>query len=267
MPFAEIKQRQYTSDFKKIEFIKLTPGMNQIRILDSDAYSVDVHYVGGINVQCLGDDCPVCKNNKKIIFENPKEFRTIKGYSPKRQLFIVNVLDRSMTKICPNESCKEEVKATNGIFPPQCPSCNAMLHSVKAMPLNKVKILSKGVELFTNLNAFEIAVCDAEGNPLGLNNFDIMLSVSGNKKESPTPIPNAIANDRVEIPADQLFDREKVVLKFTAEEIMDLQRGVALKDIFSARRAQETSDAVISNDAHSEIADDIQKQISNIFQS
>jgi hypothetical protein len=266
MPFADIKQKQFTGDFKKVEFIKLSPGMNQIRILDSNAYSVDVHYVGGINIQCLGEDCPVCRNNKKIIFENPKDFRNIKGYASRRQLFIVNVLDRSLVKICPNEACKEEVKAINGIFPTQCPKCGGLLHTVQPHPLNKVKILSKGVELFSSLNAFEVAINDAEGNPIGLTNFDIMLSVSGNKKESPTPIPNTNANDVLEIPEDQLFDREKVVLKFSPEEIADLQRGVALRDIFAARKAEKEADEVVT-DQRTEVAADIQQQINNIFPS
>jgi hypothetical protein len=266
MPFADIRQRQYSGDFKKVEFIKLSPGMNQIRILDSDAYSVDVHYVGGINVQCLGEDRPVCKNNKKIIFENPKEFRNIKGYAPRRQLFIVNVLDRSMVKICPNESCKEEVKAVNGMYPTQCPKCSALLHAVQPHKLDKVKILAKGVELFSSLNAFEVAINDVEGNPIGLTNFDIMLAVSGNKKESPTPIPNTSANDVIEIPAEQLFDREKVVLKFSPAEIADLQRGISLRDIFAARKAEKEADETV-NDLRAETTADIQQQISNIFPS
>jgi type II secretory pathway component HofQ len=93
-----------------------------------------------------------------------------------------------------------------------------------------------------------------------------MLSVSGNKKESPTPIPNTNANDVLEIPEDQLFDREKVVLKFSPEEIADLQRGVALRDIFAARKAEKEADEVVT-DQRTEVAADIQQQINNIFPS
>lgn len=264
MPFADIKQRESNSTFRKIEFIKLSAGMHTIRILEDHPLSVDVHYVSGMNVQCLGNECPVCRDNRKIIMENPQDFRNIKGYAPRRQTFILNVLDRTPAKICPSEACKEEVKAINGVFPPQCPKCGALITAVKASPLNKVKILAKGVELFSKLNAFEVAVNDAEGNPLPLTKYDIMLSVSGNKKESPTPIPNSNATDVIEIPEDQFFERERVAVKLTAEEIGELQRGVALRDIFLARKAEENADANVK-DVRDTVSKDIQDKIDALY--
>ncbi len=272
MPFANIKQpKQYESSFKKTEFIELVPGMNMIRILDEEAYDVEVHYIGnaqgGINVKCLGDDCPVCKNNKKIILENPDDFRSIKGYSPRRQIFIVNVLDRSQVKTCPNEACKKEVKALNGIFPTQCPKCGAIITNQKSHQLNQVKILSKGKQLFSQLETLSMAMNDEQGNPIPLTKYDIALSVSGtNKKESPSPIPYVNANDVVTVEPDALFDRVKSVLELTVEEIMDLQRGVSLKDIFTARKStteKATDLETVKDEEVAKIKNDIESMFDN----
>ncbi len=266
MPFANIKQpKQYDSNFKRIEFIELAPGMNVIRILDSEAYDIDVHYVGKTNVKCLGDDCPVCKNNKKIILENPDDFRSIKGYSPRRQIFIVNVLDRSPVKTCPNEACGTDVKAINGIFPTQCPKCGGLITAQKAHPLNRVKILSKGKQLFSQLETLSLAMHDERGNQLELTSYDIALSVSGtNKKESPSPIPYINSNDVITIDPASLFDRTRAVVELTAEEIMELQRGVSVRDIFTARRSESES-ATDLDQATKEDVDKIKDAIGSMF--
>lgn len=270
MPFANIKQpKQYESSFKKTEFIELTPGMNMIRILDEEAYDVEVHYIGsnlgGTNVKCLGEDCPVCKNNKKIILENPDDFRSIKGYSPRRQIFIVNVLDRSQVKTCPNEACKKDVKAINGVFPTQCPKCGAILTGQQAHQLNKVKILSKGKQLFSQLEMLSMAMNDEQGNTIPLTKYDIALSVSGtNKKESPSPIPYVNANDVVHVEPDMLFDRAKAVLELTAEEIMELQRGVSLKDIFTARKPTNEKATDLDN-VNKEELDRVKNDLESMF--
>lgn len=224
--------------FRKTEFLDLPQGQSIIRILSGpeEAHKYYTHFIKGTYVLCLGDDCPLCKNNTKLIMENPENFRDIPGWSPKQERYAVNVLDKTPVKICAN--CNAEVKKIGTNFPPMCPKCNQPILTVQETPLNKVKVLAKGVTLAELLNGINASILDSEGNPIGINNFDIILYVTGTgKSQSVTPIPLPDKNEPVNVPAEAKFDLKAVSLSLTADEIAELQKGVSVKDIFAARRA------------------------------
>ncbi len=60
---------------RKTEYLELVPGNSVIRIIDEDYYSVETHFINKMSVVCLGEDCPVCKNNRRLILDNPDTFR------------------------------------------------------------------------------------------------------------------------------------------------------------------------------------------------
>jgi hypothetical protein len=232
MPFSPIQHKATKTEFKKTEFINLAEGTNVIRILDADYKAVETHYINRMSIKCLGDDCPVCANNRVIIQENPDTFRDIKGYIPRSTRYYINVYDKTPVKICPK--CGEEVKHLNLA---SCPKCRESLISVPVGPLNKVKLLSKGVTLFEQLAALENAILDAQGTPLGLTNFDLILMVKGSGKETvTTPIYTGNPGVKPEVNPEDLYDLEKAVITLTDAEIIDLLKGTDLKDIYTARR-------------------------------
>lgn len=240
MPFNLPEYNNKT--FEKTSFLRLDPGSHTVRFLDAPekALTVMTHFVmGKFTIVCPDEGCPICENNKQIRFEFPDTFRDQKGYSPRVTNFLVNVLDRTVGKICP--SCGIEVKpgGVKNSFPPACPGCNTFLHDVKPMALNAVKVLKFGVQLATALNTIERATCGTDGEPLGLNNFDLVLSVEGTKqKKVVTPIPTTHV-DKVNVPEEMLQNLENAMIKLSSDEITELLKGVSLSDIYKARRVTQ----------------------------
>jgi hypothetical protein len=229
------------TEYRKTEYIKLVEGMNKVRIVQSKARLYWTHFIAPFYVECLGqENCPVCKSNKKMQIEFPEEYQRQQGYVPARRRFYVNVIDRSMGKICPQ--CHTEFK---GSVPVHCPNCDYPINDVPLAPLNKIKVLAGGPTLFEdNLNAIDKAILDPKTNePVGITNYDITLMVKGSGKERViTPIPDAPSELDFDYTTLEMFDLDKVVVKIEADEIASLQKGVALKDIFAARKASKSAD-------------------------
>jgi DNA-directed RNA polymerase subunit RPC12/RpoP len=242
MSFATISQSSKGSDFKKVEYIDLPAGNTTIRILQPKTLDYFVHYINGAYIKCLEDECPICLSNRKLIAENPETFRDIKGWSSRSERHSVNVLDKTLVKIC--SKCKKEVKKVGANFPTTCPACGTVIVSEEIKPLNKVKILARGKTLFENFNGIENSVLDEAGNPIPLTAYDFTLFVTGTGRETNiTVIPMTDKRDVVDVPEDILFDLSKTVIALTSDEMMEVQRGVSLKDIFATRKVQEPKEA------------------------
>lgn len=244
----KMPEMEQTSKFttRKNEFLKLTAGNHTVRLLPGDQgfYITHTHWVNGTNIECLDDECPICLNNKRIISQNPDNFRNVKGYSGRRQVFYINVLDKTLAKTCP--ACGEVHKPINGTFSSVCTSCNAVLVDVEAKPLNKVCILNRGVELYDNLKSINNSILNEEtGEKIGIENFDIMLMVPPKTKR---PVAQGLPHktDHVDI-TEELYDLKTVPLQLSATEIKNFLSGTSLKDIFALRRAEENADTVVED--------------------
>lgn len=260
MSFANITQTQaFTgeSNVRRTEYISLTPGAHVIRILNSRAKDIFVHYINKATVECLGDDCPICANNKSLISAFPNDFRNQPGYVKKTERHYVNVLDKTPAKVC---ECGQEYKDLSATF------CRCGKQLPDAKPLMKVKVLAKGKTLFEHLETIHNSILDAENNPIGIHNYDISLVVSGTGRDvNYTPIPNPANSAPVEQKyLDEMFDLDKAIIRLTPEELLDLQRGISLKDIFAARRSKET--AVVETQVPEEVATQVANDISKLFE-
>jgi len=231
--FGEVRETpEYGDRAKKVQYLDLNSTAT-IRFLTRDYVSVSTHWINRVSVKCLGDECPICANNRDIILRNPDTFRDDPKYLPRRLVNLANVMDRTPTRVCPN--CQTEVRATASVTA-ACPKCGTML-SGNAAPLNKLKVLSRGVTLFDQLTSINNAVLDNSGEPVGLTKYDITLVVSGTgKSKIITPIAGSITDELVVLP-ENMYDTEKITLELSPSEMLDLQAGVSLKDIFAARRA------------------------------
>jgi len=209
----------------------------------------------------LGDDCPVCENNKRIIRDNPNEFRKVSSYAPRVERHSVNVLDRTPAKVCP--SCGKEYKKEGQNFPTSC-TCGASLVNVEVKPLNKIKILSKGKDLFSQLNILQDSILDDKKEPVGLKNFDISLFVSGTGRDTKTTaVPQITSNDKIEISKEDLFSVKNTTIKLSVTEMLDLMNGVQLRDILTARKAS-ASDSELEEEV-STTSDQIESTINELF--
>jgi len=260
MPFANVESPAKTYSGKKLNYLDLSSGIRVIRILNENAVRFNTHWVGRGSIQCLGEDCPICQNNLKIYTENPKDFRSVSGWNPTRTVFFVNVLDRTPVKIC---SCGNEVYKEGQAYPNTCPACGNFVTNIQALPSNKIKVLSRGVDLFSQLNSFEETELDEAGNPIPITSFDIMLKISGTGRERKILAQaRANQNDPVTYNKEDLFDLSNAVIKLSASEILQLLKGVSLKDIFAARSG-ETSEK--SSDEVENIRKDVKDKVANLF--
>jgi len=231
MKFPKLETRGDNIEFKSPKFLRVTEGEMVIRILGPSIYDVKTHWVAGVTVKCLGEDCPICANNDKIRLEHPEDFRDIAGYIPWRNSFYTNVYDKSPVKVC--ENCDSEVQQVRGIFPSACWKCDTIVTSIEAQPSNTVKILNRGVQLRDQLELVNNSVVGDDGEPVGLETFDIRLRVGSNKEPIPIEMPES--NEPIELEEDALYELERVPLRLDVEELKDLLRGVKVKDILIAR--------------------------------
>jgi len=144
---------------------------------------------------------------------------------------------------------------------------------VKPVRLDKVKLLRLGNDLIHDLNSVEKSVCDIEGNPLGLMNYDIALVVEGTgTKKRVTPVPSPSSNEVLSISPEQLFNKEDSIIVLTPDEVQDHLRGVSLKDIFASRRLTKAVDEVkqsvaeaVESDEVDKLAQDVTDQINKLL--
>jgi len=258
MEFPKEPERNTNTTFRKTEYLKTTPGVHIVRLIPP-IHTEFTHYIRGTTVACLGDGCPVCLNNKKIIMENPETFHDVAGYSYPRMTRYINILDRTPAKICSN--CGNEVKADlNGNISPVCPSCNTMIADVEIKPLNKVKVFSRGKELFDQIQLINDTKRNDANEKIGVENYDLELMVGSNRQ----PVPSARLDkmDVVEVSEEELFDLTKAVIRLESDEIDDLLRGTSLRDIFAARRAEE-----VESQENDSIPFDVEEEVNNAVDS
>lgn len=251
----KVERVPFASDRKKTKFVDLN-GTATLRILTKERTVVDTHFINAskATVKCLGEDCPVCANNKNLIIQFPKDFRDEALYSARRQVKLVNVLDKTPLRTC--EKCGHEERTSQ-----TCSSCKEIITS-ELKPSDTVKVLSRGVTLFDSLDAIDNAVLDETGEKVGITNYDITLLVSGTgKNKTITPIVGGRGEVRP-VTAEELFDLETITITVTPSEMVDLQRGVSLRDLFSARRAsakqEPEADPFVSKELLASVNDDVE---------
>lgn len=257
-------------EFKKLEFLRLQPGNYQVRILQTPYVPKYTHWVntktGPVTIECLGDElCPICINNQKIMLEHPEDYRSIPGFLPYSVTCFVNVLDKSLVKVCPKCGA-ENYRNSNGDFMPACRECNESLVAVEPQPSNRVKILSRSRAMFKQLEEIDNTIKQTSGQ--SITEYDLALVVrpreSGLKGSNVTVIPQP----QLIVPVPdglELFDLERAVVRLEPNEIRELINGIALRDIFAARKPDvsdiSAQSATESLDSVQELADKTQQAV------
>lgn len=245
--------------FDRPTYLSFTFGQHLVRIL-GDFHKVYTHWVKRANVvlECLGDDCPICLNNKRIIADNPDNFAKAPQWLPRSERHYMNVLDRTDVKIC--AECQAEVKKeASGKFPAVC-SEGHLIVEAEVQPSNKVKVANISKTNALRLKDHQLSTLDENGEPVGLENFDVVFMVTrGTERKDIVPMPVSANNDKVEVPADALYDLDNVLVKLDSEEIIQLLKGVALRDIFLARRGEDMEEKAV------EASEEVQKALDELY--
>jgi hypothetical protein len=240
---STIDERPAGSKYRKTEFMNLEAGEHRFRILESMETKKYTHYIGFAYIECLGDDCPVCENNKKILYEHPEDYRDQKGWAPRNQRFYINVFDKS--------SVSEDGKYAQGL-----------------PPINKVKVLSMGSRLLEEIKVLSKSVRDKEDNRIDIRMYDFILEIKGEKQNKTTHVAHKWWPGEEALQdtgGQELFDLSEVAVKLSREEMLDVFNGAKLKDIFTMRRAQKqiAQSDFLSAESTQETEDDI----NNLFKA
>lgn len=220
--------------YRKTEFLNLTAGEHRIRILESMETKKYTHYIGFAYVECLGEECPVCENNKKILYEHPEDYREQRGWSPRSQRFYINILDKTLVRTCPK--CHKE---TQEVF---CPDCTNPTSD--PAPSNRVKVFSMGKQLLEDVKVLSRSVRNKQDERIDIRTYDFILAVRGAKQSKTISVAHKwYPGDEAfeDVKEDAFFDLENVAIKLSREEMLDLFNGASLKDIFAIRRAKRES--------------------------
>jgi len=249
-------EHQEKKTFEKTRFLTFTFGNHTLRLLGAPK-RIFTHFLRGkATIKCLGSDCPLCKNNKALAAEYPNDYTNKSGYYGSTLRYYVNVLDRTIVKTCRN--CGEEsAPDLNGNYSPACPKCQTFLTEIEPSVSDKVKVINISQ---TNAELINSAgrVLDATGNPVGIKAFDFVFMVThAGSKKIITPIPDKNTNDVVEVPEEMYYDLDKVVIELNPEEILELMKGVSMKDIFAARRATAEGEVLVDDATMESIAQSI----------
>lgn len=225
---STIDENAGRKEFRKTQYLTLKPGKYTIRILDSMETKIYGHYfVGRGWVACLGEECPVCQNNKKIMYEHPQEeFNKIAGWNPRRARYFLNILDKADST---------------------------------------VKVLGCGPQLIEDLKVMSQSIRNEADERIDIRHYDWDLIVKGEGREKEiTPSHKFFGKETtVEYNPDDLYDLDKCMIKLVPDEVLDVFNGASLKDVFALRKAKkETSkEETVDNDIQAEIS----SQIDEIF--
>lgn len=226
--FGSTVDNDVRKEFRKTQYLMLKPGKYTIRILDEVETKVYGHWFMGRGwLECLGDECPVCQNNKKILFEHPEDYRDVDGWNPRRARFFLNVFDKAD---------------------------------------NTVKVLGSGPQLIEDLKVMSQSVRTEQDERVDHRMYDWELTVRGEGRDKEvTPAYRYFGKEtKIDYNPEDKFDLSNCMIKVSAEEMLDVFNGASLKDVFAMRKAKKQSqaDAVISD-----ISADIQDAVDEVFKS
>lgn len=234
--------------FNRAQFLSFDYGTHTVRFMSSFS-AIYTHFISKskATIKCLGDDCPICKNNHIIFTENPgnRSYSSIEGFCAKQYRHYANVMDRTLIKNCPQ--CQTEIKkGLSTQFPTNCPACGVLVNTIEPHKANLLKVVNISDTNASVLKSKMLGVLDIGQSVVDPMTYDvvfIVIKIGGKKNISPDLLVQS--NDVVTLPEGaELFDLTKIVPILSAEEIIEVLKGVSLKDIYNSRKGEPTAATV-----------------------
>ena len=239
MSFSDELQTKSFDETRKrtgAQYVKFTEDHRTVlRILDTHARTVWKHWIGeanggrGMMANCPNTPsnriCPVCKQIDSLSNDDP-----VKSDRKAKRRFIVNALDRTPTTVC--TSCNTVVSGK------VCSNCKADLKKNDFVPLNKIKILEGGPNLFNQtLNAVE--KIQAEDFEVDITGYDINFTSTGKLRDrkiaalpqSPSELSEDALNDPETDEPQRIYDLDLLSEPTPVEEIEAMLRGATLDEL------------------------------------
>jgi hypothetical protein len=181
--------------------------------------------------------CPV----EAAVADLPRDSQERRNANARRK-FVVNVLDRTPYTTC--NSCSSPTPAKQGANRTKvCVSCGANLKDHDFKPLNKVKILESGPQLFNQqLNVIEQMQADEAGAE-DITQYDITFTTQGTGRDrnitaipqDPKPLEEDAFLDPETGEQQTLYDLELLAEPATVEEITLMLQGATVEQLNAVR--------------------------------
>lgn len=243
MPFAEEPKLRSTSETRKrsaSDYVKFDEEYRTtLRVLNPNARTVWRHWIPAANGgRGMSANCPnisaqtnVCPIELSAVHlpKDSDEYRESRA----RRRYVVNVLDRTPYTTC--TACGTETPGK------RCTSCRTDLSKADFKPLNRVKILEGGPQLFTQaLNPIERMQKDDLN--LEITDYDIKFTTSGKGRDRKIaalpaeagPLDLSKILDESGEPV-KLFDLDIICEPNTVEDIQMMLEGATLDEILAVR--------------------------------
>lgn len=242
MPFSE-EPRSYTETRTRTasQYAKFVPEFRTVlRILDTQAQQKWQHWLPmanggkGYGVTCANVSKTVRPCPVDILMETLDDDDALLQQLRVRRRFIVNVLDRTPHTVC--ESCGNQTPGKN-----KCTSCGANVSKQEFTPLNLIKILEHGPNLFNKgLNPIEKMYQEDYG--VDITHYDIVFMTQGagrDKQIAPTPLKVEELPESAFLDAEgnpqQKFDLQLLAEPTSVEEIEMYLQGATIAEVNEAR--------------------------------
>ena len=237
MSFSE-ELRTYTETRTRTSsnYVKFSPDYRVVlRILDPKAKTIWKHWLPmanggkGFGVNCANVSSQVrpCPVDKMV--EGLSDDDSLKGQIKARRRFVVNVLDRTPHTVC--NSCQTLSPGKT------CSSCGTNISKQKFEPLNQIKILEGGPELF-NKSLNPIATMYEEDHGVGIDAYDLVFMTQGIGRErkiavTPLEVKELTEEDFLDEEGNpqKRFDLELLAEPTTVEEIEAYLGGATIAEV------------------------------------
>lgn len=242
MPFApESKSYSDTRKRTSASYVKFSPDYRVVlRMLDENAKLVWKHWIGEANAgKGMMATCPnitaqtkVCPIEQSVAGLSKDDPKYLDRRAKKR--YLVNVLDRTPYTVC--DSCNSQTPGK------KCVQCGADLKKNTFLPLNRVKLLEAGPQLFTTtLNGVD--QLQKEDFGLDITQYDITFSTQGvgrDRKISAIPATAAELDASVLLDPEtgepqKIFDLDLLAEPSPVEEIELMLKGATMEDLNAIR--------------------------------
>jgi DNA-directed RNA polymerase subunit RPC12/RpoP len=221
-----VKQQINYMSFKK-------PGIYTVRVLEKFE-PIYVHYLPhqNLSILCLGPECPICQRNSYLFNQYDKLAPKQKEFIAKQTRYVANVLDRTPSYACTGCGATYynfEIKKGTA-----CPACGTTITS-NPVPLDVVKLASFSKTFVEQLKVVAQSVMNGDGEVVPLVSYDLQIvSAVVEGKTRISCYPGQI-DKPIEVPEDSLFPHNKIAMKFSKEEVVQILSGTNYKDVLRAR--------------------------------
>lgn len=247
VPFAESPTKSYSDTRKRTSnaYVKFSADQKVVlRVLNPQAKLVWKHWIpeanGGKgmmancpNITAQTRVCPICAE----VFALPKDSEERRSRSAKKR-WIVNVLDRTPYTVC--GSCNETVSGK------KCTNCGADLKKNDFTPLNKVKLLEGGPQLFEQGLSAIAKLQEDDYDGADITEYDINFITQGtgrDRKINPSPTPPLALQESALLDPEsgekqELFDLDLLAEPTSIEEIELMLQGATMEQLNAVRGIQ-----------------------------